>query len=139
MPRDLAHPLVGRGIAYADIDADGDLDLLITQNGRRPALLRNDQQTGHHWLRVELIGRPPNTNAIGARLELTAGGVTGTADPSDVAAICPRWSCRSPSVSGDSDRVDRINIQWPDGRAAIVVPDGVDQLAGHSTGIGSTS
>ena len=54
-----AGPWSAGAAAYADIDADGDLDLLITQNGRSAGLLRNDQQLGHHWLRVRLVGRPP--------------------------------------------------------------------------------
>src|SRR5690606_20170920 len=44
---DFVRPLVGRGAACADIDGDGDTDLLITAVGRRPRLLRNDQQSGH--------------------------------------------------------------------------------------------
>ena len=73
---DLGRPLVGRGAAYADVDGDGDLDVLITQNGRRPALLRNDQGLGNHWLRIRLIGRTVNRDAIGAWVELRVNGVT---------------------------------------------------------------
>ena len=45
-------------------------------NGRRAVLFRNEQQQGNHWLRLKLIGRDANRNAIGARVELQAGGVT---------------------------------------------------------------
>jgi hypothetical protein len=123
---DLLEPLVGRGIAYADIDGDGDLDLLITQNGRRPALLRNDQATGHHWLRVLLQGAPPNTDAIGAELELTAGGVTR------YRRIIPARGYMS-SVEravtvglGTADRVERLNVRWPDGSEQTLTPEAVD-------------
>lgn len=73
---DLAREIVGRGAAYADVDGDGDLDVALAQTGGPALLLRNDQATGHHWLRVKLTGRPPNRDAIGAWVELTSGGVT---------------------------------------------------------------
>src|SRR5690606_31191375 len=62
--------------AYADIDADGDLDLVITQVGRRPLLLRNDQALGHGWIRIQLVGKAGRREAIGAMVEVDAGAVT---------------------------------------------------------------
>ena len=64
-------PLVGRGATYADIDADGDLDVLITTSGRKPRLLRNDQGLGNAWLRVELRGTTDNKQGIGATVILS--------------------------------------------------------------------
>ena len=90
---DLGRPLVGRGAAYADIDGDGDLDILITQNGRAPVLLRNDQSLGHHWLRLRLRGTGGNRDAIGARVEARAGGQTQTREVMPTRATCPRSSC----------------------------------------------
>ncbi len=63
---DLGRPVVGRGAAFADIDGDGDLDVLMTTNGGKPVLLRNDQNLGHHWLRVVLKGAGANPRGIGA-------------------------------------------------------------------------
>jgi hypothetical protein len=123
---DMAQPLVGRGIAYADIDADGDLDVLITQNGRRPALLRNDQQTGHHWLRVALKGGAPNTEAIGARLELTAGGVTRYREVMPTRGYMSQVELPVTFGLGDTDRVERLRIRWPDGSEQELVPEAVN-------------
>jgi len=125
---DMAEDMVGRGIAYADIDADGDLDVLITQNGRPPALLRNDQHTGHHWLRVVLNGRPPNTDAIGARLELTSGGVTRIRDVRPTRGYMS--SVERPVTFGLGEGSDpsrlRLRIVWPDGISQELVPTAVD-------------
>jgi hypothetical protein len=125
---DLAQDLVGRGIAYADIDADGDLDVLITQNGRRPALLRNDQGLGRHWLRVELVGRPPNTGAIGARLELTAGGITRYRDVRPTRGYLSQ--VERPVTFGlgtlDDPTAVTLRIIWPDGSEQTLMPDALD-------------
>ena len=77
---DFKRPMVGRGAAFADIDGDGDLDLLFTSSGGRPRLLRNDLQTTHRWLRVKLqgSGQPTGVNrdAIGAWVRITVNGRT---------------------------------------------------------------
>jgi hypothetical protein len=125
---DLAQDLVGRGIAYADIDADGDLDVLITQNGRRPALLRNDQQTGNHWLRVELTGRPPNTSAIGARLELTADGVTRRRDLRPSRGYLSQVERAVTFGLGTVSEIERLRVIWPDGSEQSLVPEAVDTV-----------
>lgn len=125
---DLAKALVGRGAAYADIDADGDLDLLITQNGRRPALLRNDQETGHHWLRLELRGRPPNTGALGARIALTAAGKTTVREVRPTRGYLSQ--VERPVTFGlgaiDEPSSLSVTITWPDGSEQSLVPDRID-------------
>ena len=126
---DMGEDMVGRGVAYADIDADGDLDVLITQNGRRPALLRNDQHTGHHWLRLALKGRPPNTDAIGARLAVTTGGVTRVREVRPARGYMSSVELPVTVGLGDLDDPSAITVQitWPDGTEQELVPDGIDK------------
>jgi len=70
---DLLKPIVGRGSAFADIDNDGDLDVLLTQIGGSPLLLRNDQKLNRHWLRFKLIGAKSNRDAIGSWIKVRVG------------------------------------------------------------------
>jgi hypothetical protein len=113
---DLARPIVGRGAAYADIDDDGDLDMLLTEVGGRPMLLRNEQDLGHHWLRVRLVGRTCNRDAIGAWVSLTMAD--GTVQRRQVMPTRSYLSQVELPVTfglGTQDRVGDVHVRWPDG------------------------
>ncbi len=71
----LPRPIVGRGAAYADVDNDGDLDLVITTNNGPARLLRNYNGNKNDMLRVKTIGTRSNRDGIGAKITVkTAGG-----------------------------------------------------------------
>jgi hypothetical protein len=125
---DLARPMVGRGATYADIDADGDLDVLLTQNNGAPRLLRNDQALGHRWLRVVLRGRPPNREAIGAELVLSLG------DRELQRRVMPSRSYLSQVELpvtfglGTARRADKLTVLWPDGSRQELVDPQLDRV-----------
>ena len=125
---DLARPLVGRGSAFADIDADGDLDVVLTQIAGPPLLLRNDQAEGHHWLRLELRAQPPNREAIGARVELTAGGVTQRRQVMPTRSYLAQVERVLTFGLGEVDRVDSVKIVWPDGSEQTLQDLEVDRM-----------
>jgi hypothetical protein len=112
---DLFQPRVGRGSAYADIDGDGDLDVVLTQVGGAPLLLRNDQSTGHHFVRLKLEGSSASRDAVGAWVELVSGGVHQWRQ---VAATRGYLSCSELPVTfglGPTNRADSVEITWPGG------------------------
>ncbi|MGB5438432.1 MAG: CRTAC1 family protein, partial [Gammaproteobacteria bacterium] len=125
---DLATPMVGRGAAYADIDNDGDLDIIVTQNNRRAVLFRNEQSLGHHWLRVRLAGNGPNRNAIGAVVELTADGVTRRQVVMPTRSYLSQTELPLTFGLGSSSAVDALQITWPDGQRQSVPVPAVDVM-----------
>jgi hypothetical protein len=65
-----------RGLAVGDLDNDGDLDLVISNMDDVLTVLENRQQTGHHWVGVQIKRAAENRFGIGARVTITGGGVT---------------------------------------------------------------
>ena len=124
---DLANPVVGRGATYADIDGDGDLDVLITQPGREARLYRNDQQTGHHWLRIKLVGTADNRNAVGAVIELTANGITQRRLITSGRSFLSQVELPVTFGLGNADKIDSLVITWPSGQQQSVNVDQVDR------------
>jgi len=125
---DLGTALVGRGASYADIDGDGDIDVVITQNGGPPLLLRNDLAVGHHWLRVKLTGTSVNRDAIGAWVEVRTGP---TVQRRQVMPSRSYLSQVEPVLTfglGKADKVDSVEVIWPDGGHQLLKQVNIDSL-----------
>ena len=126
---DFVKPMVGRGATYADIDGDGDLDILIFACGQAPRLLRNDQATGNHWLRVQLAGQGGNRNAIGAIVAVDlADGTTMKRQISPTRSYQSQVELPASFGLGTHDAIERVVVTWPDGEEQIVDDVQVDQV-----------
>lgn len=123
----LSEPRVGRGIAFADIDNDGDLDLAVTQVGGSFALLRNDQTLGNHWVRL-VATLEDGSDAIGAQVTLTSGGAT------QVRTVMPSRSYLSqvelPMTFGlgDHEAIEEVRVRWPNGDSDVWPDLDIDQV-----------
>ena len=124
---DFPEPMVGRGAAYADIDGDGDLDVVLTQIAGPPRLLRNDQALNQHWLRLHLRGRAPNTAAFGARIELRAGGRLQTRVISRNRSYLSQMELPVSFGLGSTSTIESLRIIWPDGQMQELPPPQPDQ------------
>lgn len=110
------NPITARGIATADFDDDGDLDVIIAQNNGPVVLLRNDQRTGAPSLRVRLIATRSQREAGGARVEVHT--------PRRVLAqsVAPAMGFMAQSDSvltfglGEDARIRKVVIFWPSGQ-----------------------
>jgi enediyne biosynthesis protein E4 len=120
----LSKPIVGRGAVYGDLDGNGDLDLVVTQIGGPALILRNDQSSGNHWLRVRLQGSGKvNRDAIGSTVELTAGGVTQRRQVMPTRGYLSQVERTLTFGLGKSAHVDALKVDWTDGtRQEVAVP-----------------
>jgi len=113
---EFASPKVGRGLAYADFDGDGDLDVLITTNNGPALLYRNDQTAGNRSIRLYLEGTKSNRDAIGARVRLTAGGITQSRMVKSGSSYLSQSEFTLTFGLGKQDKVERVIIDWPSSR-----------------------
>jgi hypothetical protein len=140
-------PRVGRGAAYADINNDGRLDLLLSTNGGPVYLFRNEAQSGasaNRSLRLKLVGTKSNRDGIGAVVRLTTGSETQTQMLRSGSSYLSSSELILTFGLAQHDKAETIEIRWPSGQIdylsnvqtaeTLTVTEGKGQTSSHPYG-----
>jgi hypothetical protein len=133
---DFMRPIAGRGLATADYDNDGAIDIVTNNRDDYPSLLHNNCGNGNHWLTVFLIGTKSNRDGIGAALKLSAEGEVHV---EQVKGGMGYMSASDPRVHfglGNRAKIDFLKINWPSGQVDYLTNVPVDQIIAVQEGKG---
>jgi len=103
----------GRGMATGDFDNDGDLDVLISNNGEPPLLLRNEGGNKNNWLGLQLVATKSNPAAVGAVITWQAAGVKRSRLKTAGGSYLSSHDPREVLGLGGARKIDSVEIRWP--------------------------
>ncbi|MGC1416912.1 MAG: CRTAC1 family protein [Candidatus Acidiferrum sp.] len=133
---DFQRSIAGRGIATADYDNGGDIDIAINNRGDYPELLRNDGGNANHWLEILLIGTRSNRDGIGASLKLTSEGFVHVEQAKGGMGYMSASDPRIFFGLGKRTKIDSLEITWPSGQVDKLTSVPVDKIIAVKEGSG---
>jgi hypothetical protein len=128
----------GRGVCCFDYDRDGDVDIFIANNDQPAVLYRNEGIT-NHWLTVKLAGASPNTQELGARVRVTAGGLTQLREVNNGSNFLSQDPADAHFGLGGSAVVDVVEVTWTDGTVTVLTGVEADRILTVDRATGSAS
>jgi hypothetical protein len=129
---------VGRGVAFADFDNDGFMDVVVANNGDSPVLLHNSGGNGNHFLNFRLLGTKSNRDAMGARIRVVAGAISEIREIAGGGSYLSQSDLRANFGLGRAGRAETVEVAWPSGLRQVfhnveadkfyLIEEGKDQL-----------
>ena len=137
-------PYVGRGVAFADFDNDGFVDIVVGNNGDPPLLLHNSAGNGNHFVNFRLVGTKSNRDEMGARVRIVAGGSSQIREIAGGGSYLSQSDLRANFGLAKTTQIETVEIRWPSGSKQVfhdveadrfyVVEEGKDQLGLQNIG-----
>jgi enediyne biosynthesis protein E4 len=121
-------PWASRGMAIGDIDNDGRLDAVVTENGSLAHILHNETETHNHWLTLNLVGHKSNRDAIGAAVKINTAQGVQHATVTTCSSYLSSGDKRVHFGLGAEATVKAIQIRWPSGIAQTLHDVKGDQI-----------
>jgi len=112
-------PFVGRGVAFADLDNDGFVDVVVGNNGDPPLLLHNNGGNGNHFVNFRLVGTKSNRDAMGARIRVVAGGLSQIREIAGGGSYLSQSDLRANFGLGRAGLVKTVEINWPSSQKQV--------------------
>ena len=126
-------PSVSHGAVYADLDNDGDLDMVINNMNQESFIWRNElrktaKDSTHNFLSIQLIGTDQNKSGIGAKATLYADGKVQSLEQNTTRGYMSSIDNRLHFGVGNSNEIDSLKIVWPDGKLQLLQKIKVNEL-----------
>jgi len=116
----LTEPRVSRGAAFGDLDNDGDIDIVVGELDSVPMVLENEGERSNNWISLELAAVKGSPLAIGARVKITADGVSQVEEIRSGSSYLSQNDLRLHFGLAKSTKVDLIEIRWPSGKVETI-------------------
>jgi hypothetical protein len=119
---------VGRGMAIGDFDNDGDLDIVISNCGQRPILMRNDGGNKNHWIAIKARGKESNSFGVGAKVCVTTSARTQMKEIGNAGSYLSSSDLRLYFGLGNEKRIKHLEIIWPSSKKQVLTDLEADRM-----------
>ena len=134
----LSIPSESRGVFTGDFDNDGRIDLFVTNNNAPPNLFHNQTASENAWLELELVGRAPNTDAVGARATIATSVGSLVREVNIGNGFAGGSSTRLHFGLGKLREVGEVTIQWPNGESTVLTKPALNKILRVEQGGGTS-
>jgi hypothetical protein len=118
----------GRGVAFGDIDNDGDIDIVVNDLDNSPQILRNDGGNANNSILIRTVGEKSNRDGIGAKVKVVSGDLTQIDEVRSGGSYISQNDMRLHFGLEKRTKIDLIEVRWPSGTVDKITTAGVNKI-----------